>query len=100
MLGTQRAIDVNFEGPVGTVAKAQECVQRFTSLIEIVDQIEVKTRLGSDDEVITRLELPTSGAPPATTAYWSRIIEAKIARIRITFDPRQVLSTTGNRAGS
>ena len=43
-------------------------------------------------DVLTWFELQTTIAPPAQVANWSRIENGKIVRIRVTFDPREMLA--------
>jgi hypothetical protein len=42
--------------------------------------------------VLTWYDLHTRVASPAPTANWSHVEDGKIARIRVTFDPREILA--------
>jgi hypothetical protein len=48
--------------------------------------------LSDGPDVLTWFDLHTTIAPPAPTTNWSRIENGKIVRIRVTFDPREILA--------
>jgi hypothetical protein len=51
----------------------------------------VQARVADDHDVITWFDLHTNAAAPTPTANWSHIQDGRIARIRVAFDPRDIL---------
>jgi hypothetical protein len=85
------ADDVTFRGPLGTADGAEECVQGIEGMSKIVTDIEIKQVFVEGDDVLTWFDLHTSVAPPCPTANWSRVEGGKVTRIRVTFDPRELV---------
>jgi hypothetical protein len=46
-------------------------------------------------DVVTWFDLQTSIASPAPTANWSHTEGGRIKRIRVTFDPREIIAARG-----
>lgn len=86
------AEDVDFVGPLGTAVGVDQALGGLRGLGQVLEKIDVKVRVAEGDEVITWFELRTSVAPPASTANWMHVENGRIARIRVTFDPREVLA--------
>ncbi|MFG3226002.1 nuclear transport factor 2 family protein [Kitasatospora sp. NPDC048194] len=86
------ADDVDFVGALGTASGAEEALGGLRGLGQVLEKIDVKVRVAEGDEVITWFELHTRIAPPAPTANWMHVENGKIARIRVTFDPRGLLA--------
>jgi hypothetical protein len=86
------ADDVTFAGPLGTAGDADECVKGITGMSEIVTDIVITKMFVDGPDVVTWFDLHTSVAPPCPTANWSHVEEGKITRIRVTFDPRPLVS--------
>ncbi|MEV7600141.1 nuclear transport factor 2 family protein [Kitasatospora sp. NPDC089797] len=86
------AEDVDFVGPLGTASGVDEALGGLRGLGQVLERIDVKARVADGDDVITWFELCTSVAPPAPTANWMHVVEGRIARIRVTFDPRGMLA--------
>ncbi|MFJ2867165.1 nuclear transport factor 2 family protein [Kitasatospora sp. NPDC087314] len=89
------AEDVDFVGAMGTASGVEEALAGLKGLGQVLERIEVKVRVAEGDEVITWFDLCTSIAPPAPTANWMHVENGKIARIRVTFDPRGLLAGFG-----
>ena len=88
---TLRAIladDVTFRGPLGTADDADSCVRGLQGMAQILDDIVVHHVFVDGPDVLTWFDLHTTAAPPSPTANWSHVENGKIARIRVTFDPR------------
>ena len=97
-LGSLRAIladEVTFAGPLGTAANAEECVRGIEGLAQITDELIVQKTFVDGPDVLTWFELRTRIAPPAQVANWSHVRDGKIMRIRVTFDPREMLAAAG-----
>ncbi|WP_316526843.1 nuclear transport factor 2 family protein [Kitasatospora brasiliensis] len=92
------AEDVDFVGPLGTASGAEEALAGLKGLGQVLEKIDVKVRVAEGDEVITWFQLCTSIAPPAPTANWMHVENGRITRIRVTFDPRGLLSGFGQQA--
>ncbi|MFE5582619.1 nuclear transport factor 2 family protein [Kitasatospora sp. NPDC056531] len=86
------ADDVDFVGALGTASGIEEALGGLMGLGQVLEKIDVKVRAADGDEVITWFELCTTVAPPAPTANWMHVENGKIARIRVTFDPRGLLA--------
>ncbi len=86
------ADDVTFNGPLGTAADADECVQGIKGMSEIVTDIVVTKMFVDGPDVVTWFDLHTSVAPPCPTANWSHVEDGKVTRIRVAFDPRPLVS--------
>ncbi|KIX78525.1 nuclear transport factor 2 family protein [Streptomyces sp. JL4002] len=86
------AEDVDFVGPLGKAAGAEEALAGLEGLGQVLERIDVKVRVAEGDEVITWYDLCTSVAPPAPTANWMRVEDGKVTRIRVTFDPGPLLA--------
>ena len=87
------ADDVDFVGTLGRASGVEECLAGLRGLGQILERIEVHARVANDTDVITWFDLHTAGAPPAPTANWSHVENGRITRIRVTFDPREILTT-------
>lgn len=85
------AEEVTFRGPLGTANGREECIAGLLGMLGIVTSIEVRARVADEHDVITWFELHTSVAPPAPTANWSHVEDGRITRIRVAFDPRQIV---------
>ncbi|MEV6584105.1 nuclear transport factor 2 family protein [Streptomyces sp. NPDC051582] len=85
------AEDVEFVGALGTARGTDEALAGLQGLGKVLERIDVKVRVAEGDEVITWFDLCTVVAPPAPTANWMHVADGKIARIRVTFDPRGLL---------
>ncbi|MER7848788.1 nuclear transport factor 2 family protein [Kitasatospora sp. NPDC096077] len=86
------AEDVDFVGALGTASGIDEALGGLRGLGQVLEKIDIKVRVADGDDVITWFELCTSVAPPAPTANWMHVENGKIARIRVTFDPRGLLA--------
>jgi ketosteroid isomerase-like protein len=85
------AEDVTFRGPLGSADDADECIAGLRGMSKMMTAIDIKTIVADTDDVITWFELHTNDAPPAPTANWMHLSDGKIARIRVTFDPRPLV---------
>jgi SnoaL-like domain len=86
------AEDVTFRGPLGSANGRAECIAGLLGMLGIVTSIEVLARVADEHDVITWFELHTRVAPPAQTANWSHVEDGQITRIRVAFDPREIVS--------
>lgn len=86
------AEDVDFVGALGTASGIEQALGGLRGLGQVLEKIDVKVRVVEGDDVITWFELRTTIADPAPTANWMHVENGKIARIRVTFDPRGLLA--------
>jgi hypothetical protein len=61
-------------------------------LSAITTDVVVQKMIADDGDVITWFDLHTSVAPAIPIANWTRVEDGKIARVRVTFDPRALLA--------
>ncbi|MGV8873386.1 MAG: nuclear transport factor 2 family protein [Rhodococcus sp. (in: high G+C Gram-positive bacteria)] len=83
--------NATFRGPLGSAANGAECLSGLKGMSEIITDIEIAHIFVDGPNVLTWFDLHTSVASPATTANWQRIENGKIMKIRVTFDPRNIL---------
>lgn len=86
------ADDVDFIGALGTAQGVDEVLDGLRGLGRVLTRIEVTARLADASDVITWFNLHTSVAEPAVTANWTHVENGRITRIRVTFDPRNLLA--------
>lgn len=86
------AEDADFAGPMGQADGADECVEGMRGLASITTDVVVQQMLGDETDVLTWFELHTAEAPPIPVANWTHVENGKITRIRVTFDPRPLLT--------
>jgi ketosteroid isomerase-like protein len=86
------ADDVTFRGPLGTADDADACVAGLRGMAQILTDLVVHARAADGPDVLTWFDLHTSIAPPAPTVSWMHVEAGRIARIRVTFDPREILA--------
>jgi hypothetical protein len=91
-LASLLADDVTFEGPLGTAANRDECIQGLKGLGNILTDVVIHKTFVDGGDVVTWFDLHTSIAPPAAVANWSRIEDGQIIRIQVTFDPRELVA--------
>ncbi|MDQ6839505.1 MAG: nuclear transport factor 2 family protein [Actinomycetota bacterium] len=85
------AEDVTFRGPLGTATGRDECIAGLMGMLGIVTDIEVHARVTDSSDVITWFDLHSTVAAPTPTANWSHVEDGRITRIRVAFDPRDIL---------
>jgi ketosteroid isomerase-like protein len=86
------ADDATFRGPLGTADSGEECVAGLRGMARMLTDIDVVKVFVDGDDVLTWFDLHTDKAPPTPTANWMHIEDGKIVRIRVTFDPRELIA--------
>jgi hypothetical protein len=89
-LRTILAHDCTFRGPLGAADSGQACVEGLRAMSRILEDVDVQRVFVDGGDVLTWFDLHTSVAPPAPTANWMHTEGGKIARIRVTFDAREL----------
>lgn len=86
------ADDVTFRGPLGTADDADTCMRGLQGMAQMITDIVIHRMFVDGPDVVTWFDLHTTVAPPAATANWSHVEDGKISRIRVTFDPREIVA--------
>ncbi|MCX5387329.1 nuclear transport factor 2 family protein [Streptomyces sp. NBC_00083] len=86
------ARDIDFVGPLGTASGVEEALAGLKGLGRVLEKIDVRARVAEDPDVITWFDLYTSVAPPTPTANWMHTEDGHITRIRVAFDPRELVA--------
>jgi hypothetical protein len=80
-----------FRGPLGKANNGEECVAGLRGMAQMLIEARVLKMFVDGPDVLTWFDLHTSAAPPAPTANWMHIEDGRIERIRVTFDPREIV---------
>lgn len=83
---------VTFAGALGTTTGAEETLAGLSRMFETTGEVQVIKRWVDGPDVLTWFELRTHSADPIPVVNWSHIEHGRIDRIRVTFDPRPLLS--------
>jgi hypothetical protein len=83
--------DVTFSGPMGTASGADDYVRSLAGFAEMLDGVRVLRMVAEGDDVLTWFELVPKGGDPIPVVNWSTFVDGRIARVRVTFDPRPLL---------
>ena len=84
--------DVAFDGALGSTRGVDETIAGLGRMFAMTERVEVVHRWVDGPDVLTWFELRTAAAGPLAIVNWSHIEAGRIARIRVTFDPRPLLS--------
>ena len=87
------ADDATFVGPLGTAGNADEMAESVKGLYAITTDVVVQKMAADGSDVITWFDLHTTVAPPTPVANWTHIRDGKIAAVRATFDPREIIAS-------
>jgi hypothetical protein len=86
------ADDVDFVGPMGTAHGPEQALGGLRGVRGTVDEIAV-TKIWTDGpDAITWFEFRRAGQDPVPTVNWSHVVDGRITRIRVTFDPRPMIN--------
>lgn len=86
------ADNATFRGPLGTADSGEECLAGLKGMAPMLTDIDLQKVFVDGDDVLTWFELHTGKVSPMPTASWMHVQDGKIDRIRITFDPRELLA--------
>lgn len=84
--------DVAFDGALGSTRGADETIAGLGRMFAMTEQVKVVHRWVDGPDVLTWFELHTESAGPLAIVNWSHVEAGRITRIRVTFDPRPLLS--------
>jgi limonene-1,2-epoxide hydrolase len=84
--------EVAFDGALGSTRGVDETIAGLGRMFAMTDRVEVVHRWVDGPDVLTWFELRTEAAGPLAIVNWSHVEAGRITRIRVTFDPRPLLS--------
>jgi len=84
--------EVAFDGALGSTRGVDETIAGLGRMFAMAKQVEVLHRWVDGPDVLTWFELRTETAGPLAIVNWSHVEAGRINRIRVTFDPRPLLS--------
>jgi ketosteroid isomerase-like protein len=92
LLRTVLAPDVSFVGVMGTAQGIGECIAGLQGMAEsVMTDVILHARVVEESDAITWFDL-ISGDKTLPTANWSHVEAGLITRIRVTFDPRPLMT--------
>ena len=86
------ADEVQFSGPLAQLSGIDDVAKGMEGLGGITSDVVVQRMVVDGADVITWFELHTTIAEPTPVANWSHVENGKITQIRVTFDPRGLVS--------
>jgi hypothetical protein len=89
---TVLADEVTFSGPLAHLSGIDDVTKGMQGLGQITTDVVVQRMVVDGADVITWFDLHTTVAEPTPVANWSHVEDGKITRIRVTFDPRGLVS--------
>jgi hypothetical protein len=92
-LRTVLSDNVSFVGPLGRADNAEDYQHGIEGLSGIKTDIAIHKTFVDGPDVLTWFDLHTTAAPPIPVANWSHVENGKITRVRVTFDPRPLLTS-------
>jgi hypothetical protein len=84
--------DVNFVGALGSTQGAEDTLAGLGRMFAMTKSVDVVHRWVDGPDVLTWFELQTASAGLLAIVNWSHVEAGRITRIRVTFDPRPLLS--------
>lgn len=91
-LRTVLADDVEFNGVFGTARGIDECVAGLQGMANgVMEDLVLQARVVEGLDAMTWFDLVAKGGAVIPTINWSHVEDGLITRIRVTFDPRQLL---------
>lgn len=84
--------DVAFDGALGSTRGIDETIAGLGGMFATTEHVEVLHRWVDGPDVLTWFELRTKTAGPLAIVNWSHVEAGRITWIRVTFDPRPLLS--------
>ncbi len=85
------ADDVVFDGPLGHVETAAGCTEAIERLAGMMTDLIITKVFVDGPDVLTWYDMHTAKTGPMPIANWCHVENGKIARIKVTFDPRPLL---------
>ncbi|KAA0976103.1 nuclear transport factor 2 family protein [Paeniglutamicibacter gangotriensis] len=86
------APNVTFDGALGSTRGPDEFLAGLAGMFAATTSNDILLRLASDSDVVTWSELRIADKEPLQVANWTHVEGGLIAGVRVTFDPRPILS--------
>ncbi|HEU5483851.1 MAG TPA: nuclear transport factor 2 family protein [Microlunatus sp.] len=84
---------VQFTGVLGRADGAEECLAGLRGMAEsIMTDLVLHARVVEGPDAMTWFDLVTDNTEPIPTVNWSHVEDGLITSIRVTFDPRPLMS--------
>lgn len=84
--------DVTFDGALGSARGVEETIVGLGRMFAMTERVDVVHRWLDGPDVVTWFELRTATAESLAIVNWSHVEAGRITWIRVTFDPRPLLS--------
>jgi hypothetical protein len=84
--------EVAFDGALGSTRGVEETIAGLGRMFATTQQVDVIHRWVDGPDVLTWFELRTATAGPLAIVNWSHVEAGRITWIRVTFDPRPLLT--------
>lgn len=84
--------NVVFDGSLGSTRGLEQTIAGLGGMFAMTAQVDVLHRWVDGPDVLTWFEFRTETAGPLAIVNWSHVEAGRITRIRVTFDPRPLLS--------
>jgi limonene-1,2-epoxide hydrolase len=84
--------DVAFDGALGSTRGVEQTIAGLGRMFAMTERVEVVHRWVDGPDVLTWFELHTATVGPLAIVNWSHVEAGRITRIRVTFDPRPLMS--------
>lgn len=88
------AKDATFRGPMGSADSDEEFIAGLKGMSQMMTDIDVSKVWVDGPDVLTWFDLHTEKASPTPTVNWMHIENGKITRVRVTFDPRDIIGAS------
>jgi len=85
------AEDVDAAGPLAAVHGAEAHAASLARSAVLFQDIVVERSVADGDDVLTWFTLRLQDGTDVAAANWCRVRDGRIARVRVTFDPRPML---------
>jgi ketosteroid isomerase-like protein len=86
------ADDVSFSGPLAQIEGAEAYADSIRGLFQATEKVVVHKVWVDGDDVLTWFDLHMPGAPATPVAQWCHMLDGKVRRVQVTFDPRGILA--------
>jgi limonene-1,2-epoxide hydrolase len=84
--------EVAFDGALGSTRGIDETLAGLSRMFAMTEHVEVLHRWVDGPDVLTWFDLRTKTAGPLPVVNWSHVEDGRITWIRVTFDPRPLLT--------
>lgn len=86
------APDVTFDGALGMTRGADDFLAGLAGMFAATTGNDVLMRLADETDVVTWSRLSIADKPAMDVANWTHVEHGRITAVRVTFDPRPMLT--------